>query len=116
MVSGTTTENLHERAKTIFRGLGYDVTDAPGEFRAERDWKTVYVNPTRDVPETPTGGDLRCFVTPEDTADSLRAKLLEDKPDYDWAILSVTDAADPAAAAGTDGGYDVIHPPQDPLR
>ena len=41
MVSGTTTENLHDRAKTIFRSLGYDVTDAPGEFRAERDWKTV---------------------------------------------------------------------------
>jgi len=112
MVSGSTTENLHERAKTIFRGLGYDVTDAPGEFRAERDWKTVYVNPTRNVPETPSGGDLRCFVTPEGTADSLRDQLLSDKPDYDWAIVSVDE--DPAA--GTDGGYDVIHPPQDPLR
>jgi hypothetical protein len=112
MVSGTTTENLHERAKTIFRGLGYEVTDDAGEFLAERDWKTVYVQPTRRVPETPTGGDLRCFVTPEDTADTLRDQLLTDKPDYDWAIVSVTD--DPTA--GTDGGYDVIHPPQDPLR
>ena len=112
MVSGSTTENLHDRAKTIFRHLGYEVTDAPGEFRAERDWKTVYVRPTRGVPETPEGGDLRCFVTPEETADSLRDQLLDDKPDYDWAIVSLTD--DPKA--GTDGGYDVIHPPADPLR
>lgn len=112
MGSGTTTENLYDRAKTIFRRLGYDITDAPGEFRAERDWKTVHVRPTRSVPETPEGGQLRCFVTPEETAEQLRSKLLDDKPDYDWAIVSVTD--DPTA--GTDGGYDVIHPPADPLR
>jgi hypothetical protein len=112
MVSGTTTETLHERAKTIFRQLGYDVTDAPGEFLAERDWKTVHVNPTKTPEETPDGGDLRCFVTPADAAERLRDQLLADKPDYDWAIVSVSD--DPTA--GTDGGYDVIHPPADPLR
>jgi hypothetical protein len=112
MVAGSTTETLHDRAKTIFRRLGYEITDAPGEFRAERDWKTVHVRPTRNVPETPEGGDLRCFVTPEDTAERLRSQLLNDKPDYDWAIVSVPENP----AAGTDGGYDVIHPPADPLR
>jgi hypothetical protein len=108
---GNGTTHLTKRARAIFDQLGYDISGDGTEFRAEREWKSVHVLATDDVPNTPDTGELRCFVTYRDVAEDLQGELLEDKPPYDWAIISV-DGEDVA----TDGGYDVIHPPEDRMR
>ena len=108
---GPANDQLADRARSIFDQLGYTISGDGHEFRADREWKSVRVMATEDVPETPESGDLRCFVTYTDTAQDLRRKLLEDKPPYDWAIVSVE-----GEKAATDGGYDVIHPPEDVVR
>lgn len=94
-----------EQARSIFSELGYTVSGDGTEFRAEREWKVVHVTATADenegsIPDLDTGS-LRCFVTYRDAAESLVRRLSDLKPDYEWAVISVTDDAD----------YDVLHAP-----
>lgn len=90
-----------EQARSIFDDLGYTVSGEGSEFRAERDWKVVHVSAVADPETPPDSGSLRCFVTYHDVAESLERKLSRVKPDYEWAIISVTDEAD----------YDVVRAP-----
>lgn len=87
----------------MFRDLGYEITEADGELRAERKWRTVYVT-TADPGAANTHGRLRCFVARADEAAGVRDRLLDLAPDYDWAVISVDDE-----------GYQVLHPSADVL-
>ncbi|MFC6733154.1 MULTISPECIES: hypothetical protein [unclassified Haladaptatus] len=89
-----------EEARSIFTTLGYTVSGSGTEFTAERKWRTVNVTATDGEGRLPSSGTLRCFVTWRQRADPLRRRLLEEKPDYDWAIISVD----------ADDDYEVIHP------
>ncbi|UPM42770.1 DUF7116 family protein [Halocatena salina] len=90
---------LLEEARSIFSDLGYTVSTAGTELRAERKWRVVYVT-TSDPDDTPNRGDLRCFVAPEDRAASLCEELLARAPDYEWAVMELADS----------GGYRIHHP------
>ena len=100
---GAVSTSLDEEARSIFRDLGYEVTEEGDELRAERKWRTVHVT-TADPEEASTHGGLRCFVAREDCADDVQDRLLSLEPEYDWAVISV------------DGdGYRVLHPSADVL-
>lgn len=88
------TTNLDEMAQSIFDDLGYEVSRDGVEFRAERKWRVVYVTPVDEPGETPTGGEYRCFVTWKDTANAMVARLAREKPDYEWAVITVDDDGD----------------------
>ncbi|ADJ14810.1 DUF7116 family protein [Halalkalicoccus jeotgali] len=92
-----------EQARSIFSELGYTLSGDGTEFRAEREWKVVHVTATTDEDEDsiPDSGSLRCFVTYREAAESLVRRLSDLKPDYEWAVISVTDGS----------GYDVVHAP-----
>jgi len=96
---GTVTTSLREEARSIFRELGYTVSEDGSELRAERKWRVVHVT-TADPESAPTRGDLRCFVTHEERAPEVRRQLRADRPDYDWAVVAVDDG----------GEYEVLHP------
>lgn len=93
------TTPLVEAAETIFTDLGYVVTEDGSELRAERKWRVVYVS-TADPAEASERGDLRCFVARAEDAPSVRDRLLQLAPDYDWAVMGVEE----------DGSYSIIHP------
>jgi hypothetical protein len=92
---------LDEQARSIFDSLGYEITDEGDEFRAERKWRSVRVRAVEEPDTLPVTGTLRCFVTYRSRATPLRERLLDAKPDYDWAVIGV----DPADAAE----YTVFH-------
>jgi hypothetical protein len=100
---GAVSTSLVEEARNIFTDLGYDVTEAGEELRAERKWRTVHVT-TADPEEAPAHGRLRCFVAREERAGEVQDRLLAIEPDYDWAVISVD---------GDD--YRVLHPSADVL-
>jgi hypothetical protein len=100
---GAVSTSLDEEARSIFTDLGYEVTEAGDELRAERKWRTVHVT-TADPREAASHGSLRCFVAREDRAESVQDSLLSLEPDYDWAVISVD---------GDD--YRVLHPSADVL-
>lgn len=100
---GAVSTSLVEKARTIFTDLGYEVTDDGDELRAERKWRTVHVT-TADPDEVPPDGQLRCFVAHLERADVVRDRLLGAEPDYDWAVIGVTDS-----------DYQVLHPDADVL-
>jgi hypothetical protein len=100
---GAVSTSLDEEARSIFTDLGYDVTEAGEELRAERKWRTVHVT-TADPEEASAHGGLRCFVAREDRAGDVQDRLLSLEPDYDWAVVSVD---------GDD--YRVLHPSADVL-
>ncbi len=85
---GAVSTSLIEEARTVFRDLGYDVTDEGDELRAERKWRTVYVT-AADPDEANTHGRLRCFVARADRATIVRDQLLDLEPDYDWAVITI---------------------------
>lgn len=95
---GAVSTSLDDEARSIFTDLGYEVTEAGDELRAERKWRTVHVT-TADPEEASAHGGLRCFVAREDRAEEVRDRLLSLEPDYDWAVISVD---------GDD--YRVLHP------
>ncbi|WP_435333220.1 DUF7116 family protein [Haloarchaeobius sp. TZWWS8] len=85
--------HIGEQARTIFSRLGYTVSGDGEEFRAERDWKVVYVTTNTDV-RVPPGSDratLRCFVTKKDRAKRLRRRVADENPEYEWAVIGVDD-------------------------
>jgi hypothetical protein len=100
---GAVSTSLVEKARTIFTDLGYEVTDDGDELRAERKWRTVHVT-TADPAEVSSDGQLRCFVARLERADAVRDRLLGTEPDYDWAVIGVTDS-----------DYQVLHPDADVL-
>jgi hypothetical protein len=90
---------LVEEARSIFASLGYDVTEAGDELRAERKWRVVYI--TADDPsEVSESVDLRCFVARGERAQQVRQRLLSTAPDYDWAVMRLDE----------EGEYDILHP------
>jgi hypothetical protein len=93
------TNHLDEKAQSIFADLGYTVTREGGEYRAERKWRVVYVTPVDDPEETPNSGQFRCFVTRSETVTELRDQLTQEDPDYEWAIIGVTDDGDHEVAS-----------------
>jgi len=87
---GPVNMRLVEQARSIFTELGYTVEGTGPEFRAERAWKVVHVNPVSDVRELPTdAGDFRCFVAEPGDADELERRLGSLDPAYEWAIIVV---------------------------
>lgn len=85
---GAVSTSLIEEARTVFSDLGYEVTEAGDELRAERKWRTVYVT-AADPAEANTHGRLRCFVARADRAAAVRDQLLDLEPDYDWAVITI---------------------------
>jgi len=85
------TTQLDEMAQSIFADLGYEVSRDGVEFRAERKWRVVRVTPVEEPGDAPTGGQYRCFVTWEDTANEIVARLARENPDYEWAVITVDD-------------------------
>ena len=91
---GTVNTELRQEAESIFTDLGYAVTNAGNEILAERKWRVVQVTPMDEPNEPPTSGELRCFVTWEDSVDELERQLTRVSPDYEWAIIGVRDSND----------------------
>ncbi|WP_435347606.1 DUF7116 family protein [Haloarchaeobius sp. HRN-SO-5] len=92
MCPGSTNRHLRKEAESIFSRLGYTVTRDGTEFKAERDWKVVHVTATEeecDLPDSSTAGSYRCFVTSLDHAGSMRRKIRETNPEYEWAVIGV---------------------------
>lgn len=89
-----TTTDLTERAQSIFDQLGYTVVGDGRQFRAERDWKVVDVLATKQPIDVPETGSLRAFVTPAGRAATLRQRLRERDPDYEWAVIGIKDDDD----------------------
>jgi hypothetical protein len=88
-------------AATVFRRLGYAVSDEGPEFRARRKWRTVHVTvldgdeATASSPRLADGGrtdgpTLRCYVTWLEHAGRLCERLDATAGD-DWAVVGVTD-------------------------
>lgn len=98
---GTVTTSLSKEAKSIFDELGYTVSWNGGEIRAERKWRVVQVTPMSEPEDPPTSGDLRCFVTWADRIDDLERRLKRVDPDYEWAIIGVSDGGDYTVARRT---------------
>ncbi len=87
---GPVNMRLVEQARSIFAELGYTVEGTGPEFRAERAWKVVHVNPVSDARELPSStGEFQCFVAQPDDADDLERRLRSRNPDYEWAIIVV---------------------------
>ncbi|HET7323210.1 MAG TPA: hypothetical protein VFJ06_02635 [Halococcus sp.] len=97
---GTVSTTPSEEARSIFTELGYTVSGSGSELRAERKWRVVHVTAADESTTLPNSGDLRCFVAWEESARELRKRLLDIKPDYDWAVIGVDGA----------GEYEVLHP------
>lgn len=83
-----------EQARSIFNDLGYAVSGDGDEFRAKRKWKEVRVTALAESIETPDTGDLRCFVTWPEKAGKLSRKLRRADPEYEWAVISVTEGGE----------------------
>lgn len=81
--------SLQKEAESIFTDLGYDVTPAGGEIQAQRKWRVVTVTPMAEPRDPPRSGELRCFVTHADTVDSVKQRLEQADPCYEWAIIGV---------------------------
>lgn len=94
---GAVSTPLVDEARSVFEELGYDVTHNGEELLATRKWREVYVT-TEEPGDAPTHGRLRCFVTDADRARTVRERLRDLKPPYDWAVVAL------------DGdGYEVLH-------
>lgn len=91
---GTVTTSLYDRAKSIFRDLGYDVSKNGGELLAERKWRLVQVTPMAEPRDPPTSGGLRCFVTWSEHLAAVEQTVRQANPEYDWAVIGVGDGGD----------------------
>jgi hypothetical protein len=81
--------DLRNRARGLFEELGYSIDETPAGFRAERKWRSVRVQTASAEAALPSDGQLRCFVTTAGEAEELRSRLLDARPDYDWAIVAI---------------------------
>ncbi len=89
---GTVNTALEREAESIFTELGYAVSADSGSLRAKRKWRTVQVTPVPD-PEAPTpkSGSYHCLVTWSEHVDSLEETLKEENPEYEWAIIGISE-------------------------
>ncbi|ELZ83167.1 hypothetical protein C453_14216 [Haloferax elongans ATCC BAA-1513] len=101
-----------QEARSIFGKLGYTIKGDGPDMLAERKWRTVQVTAmgSREAsqcrPALPDGGEeteyrLRCFVTWNDHAETLRKRLSGVDLPYEWAIIGVSNMG------GDD--YQVVH-------
>jgi len=90
----TVSTALEREAESIFTDLGYTVSPEAGEIRAERKWRVVQVTPTEEPDEIPSSGSMRCFVTFAESVTQFERKLIRENPDYEWAIIGVTNDDD----------------------
>ena len=96
---GTVNTGLGQKAESIFTNLGYAVTPHGQEMRAERKWRVVRITLIEEpgltgVDEIPTPSRedaYRCFITYETHVEALERHLVRTDPDYEWAIIGVTD-------------------------
>lgn len=88
---GVVNTTLRQKAESIFTDLGYDVATEGSELRATRKWRVVNVTPMDQPEEPPSSGRLRCFVTWSDHIDALERRLVDADPNYEWAIIGVTE-------------------------
>ena len=90
-----------EQAKSIFDDLGYTVEGNGPEFRAQRKWRVVRVTATAEPDDSENLGDepYQCFVTWADASSELCERLRRSDPEYEWAVIGVTD-----------DGYEVVDP------
>lgn len=88
---GAVSTTLRQEAESIFTDLGYEVAADGTGLRATRKWRVVDVTPMDEPDDPPTSGGLRCFVTWSDCIDALERRLEEVNPEYEWAIIGVTD-------------------------
>lgn len=98
---GTVTTSLRKEAQSIFTDLGYDVSGAGGEIRAERKWRVVQVTPMEEPDDPPASGDLRCFVTWAERTGDLERRLERENLDYEWAIIGVREGGEYTVAQRT---------------
>jgi len=82
---------LQREAESIFTDLGYEVATDGEKLRARRKWRVVDVTPTTETDDLPVSGQLRCFVTWAERINDLERRLRDVDPDYDWAIIGITD-------------------------
>jgi hypothetical protein len=101
----TVSTPLANEAETIFTDLGYAVETEGAELRAERKWRVVQVTPIDEATDPPRSGDLRCFVTWDDRAATVRRHLSRTDPDYEWAVIGIDE----------EGDYEVFRTPTEPL-
>jgi hypothetical protein len=98
-----TTASLAEQAESIFTDLGYTVADDGGELRAERKWRVVRVTTVHeDIPDPPTAGPFRCFVTRPEDAERVRNHLYRLSPEYEWAVIGVEECGEYEVHRGDD--------------
>lgn len=90
----TVTTQLAERAKRVFRDLGYTVSNEGTQLRAERKWRVVHVMPVEGASEIPTSDEFHCFVTWADEATEVRDRLARRDVDCEWAVMGITDDGD----------------------
>ena len=89
---GAVNNALEREAESIFTDLGYAVSDQGGKLRAQRKWRTVQVTPVPE-PEVPStvSGEYQCLVTWAENVDALERKLERERPDYEWAIIGISE-------------------------
>ncbi|MFB6094069.1 MAG: hypothetical protein ABEJ77_03920 [Halanaeroarchaeum sp.] len=100
---GPTTSPPDERARSIFDGLGYEVTGSGTEFSATRDWKRIDVSVVADGGVSTEGDRYRCFVTWDERVEAVTERLRRADPNFEWAVIGV--------AAGEDVDYEVARAP-----
>lgn len=88
---GVVSTTLRQEAQSIFTDLGYEVASDGSQLRATRKWRVVDVTPMEEPEEPPASGGMRCFVTWSDHIDALERRLTNANPDYEWAIIGVTE-------------------------
>ncbi len=87
----TVSTALEREAESIFTDLGYTVEPEGTEMRAERKWRVVQVTPMPEPAELPSSGTMRCFVTFEESVSRFERKLTEENPEYEWAVIGITE-------------------------
>ncbi|WP_330632061.1 DUF7116 family protein [Halocatena halophila] len=77
-----------DTACSIFSDLGYTVEAAGDELRAQRKWRVVYIT-DRDPLTVPDQGNLRCFVTAPDRAQTVVDRIETTAPTREWVVMSL---------------------------
>ena len=90
---GAVTTSLADRVTSIFDDIGYTVSGTEPRLRAERKWRVV--NIILGPPESiPSSGEFHCFVAPPGEASDLYREVAASDPDYEWAVMRVSEEGD----------------------
>ncbi len=88
-----------DTACSIFTDLGYTVEAAGDELRAQRKWRVVYIT-DRDPRTVVDRGNLRCFVTASDRAQTVVERIEAAAPTREWVVMRLNNR----------GGYEIRRP------